>query len=148
MSVGSLRMRLENVREVQRDTHGALQAVVSVWGPDLLERTLRPERRFYSNLEEATAEIALRSTWREDLYIAFVGWDPVQRRVAIEAKINPMVSWIWIGAGTMVCGGVLCAVPRSMPIRGLGPESVRSAPRAPAEGGYRGTPAFAEWTRR
>ena len=48
----------------------------------------------------------------EDLYVALAGWEGDDAEVAIEAHVNPMVRWVWVGAGTVVLGGVLALLPR------------------------------------
>ena len=48
----------------------------------------------------------MRSTWREDLYLFIQGWD--EDLVAeFQAFVNPLVFWLWTGAGLVVAGGLL-----------------------------------------
>jgi cytochrome c-type biogenesis protein CcmF len=56
------------------------------------------------------ADIGLRSGLREDLYVILnsVGEDG---RVSIQAFVNPLVTWIWIGGGVMLVGTTVAFWP-------------------------------------
>jgi cytochrome c-type biogenesis protein CcmF len=72
---------------------------------------MRTEKRFYTNAEQPTTEVSLRSTLLEDLYVTMpaVGkkWE-----VTLRVAVNPLVSWVWIGGFVMVFGGVIAIIPR------------------------------------
>lgn len=110
--LGRWTLRLDGMRQVEGDNYLAAEAAVSVLEGDRVVRTLRPQRRFYNKSEEAAAAVSISTSWREDLYVALVGWEDAGAKAAIQVWINPMTLWIWIGAGTMVAGGALCLMPR------------------------------------
>jgi cytochrome c-type biogenesis protein CcmF len=68
---------------------------------------LHPENRFYPVQGTATTEAAIRTTLWGDLY-AVVG-DPqgTDGTYVTRLYFNPLVAWIWLGALTMVLGGLL-----------------------------------------
>jgi cytochrome c-type biogenesis protein CcmF len=72
---------------------------------------IRTERRFYTNAEQPTTEVSLRSTLLEDLYVTMpaVGEN---REVTLKVAVNPLVIWVWIGGFVMVFGGIISIVPR------------------------------------
>ena len=48
---------------------------------------------------------------REDLYITLASWTEDTSAVTINVKINPMVSWIWVGGSVLVIGTVIAMWP-------------------------------------
>lgn len=68
---------------------------------------LQPSENFYPRSREPVASPAVRSTWRDDLYVVLVGFDPNDRTAVIKAITSPLVAWIWAGGLIMVAAGVL-----------------------------------------
>ncbi len=58
-----------------------------------------------------TTEVALRSGPREDLYVVFAGISDDGRAFDVHAYVNPLVWWLWFGAGVLVVGTVLTLLP-------------------------------------
>src|SRR2546428_6429507 len=48
----------------------------------------------------------MRSTLAEDLYLVLGSYDPPSGLVTLQAFVNPLVSWLWIG-GFIMAGGTL-----------------------------------------
>ncbi|KAA0258887.1 heme lyase CcmF/NrfE family subunit [Deferribacter autotrophicus] len=68
--------------------------------------TMKPERRFYKNNENAYAEVAIYTTPLGDLYLILASYDKNEGIVGIQAIYHPLVVWIWIGCFVMVLGGI------------------------------------------
>src|SRR5438477_478289 len=81
-------------------------ARVSVWRDGRQIATLAPEKRFYKKPQQPTTEVAMRSTLGEDLYLVLGSYDPPSGLVTLQAYVNPLVSWLWIG-GVIMAGGTL-----------------------------------------
>jgi hypothetical protein len=47
----------------------------------------------------------------EDLYLNFGGMSDDNQRAVIQAYVNPLVSWIWIGGLVLIGGTLVCLVP-------------------------------------
>jgi cytochrome c-type biogenesis protein CcmF len=75
----------------------------------------QPQRRFYDKSEEPNTEVSLKSGLQADYYFTLAGWENNGQTVAIQALVNPLVSWIWIGGIVMSAGAVLCLLPRIVP---------------------------------
>ncbi len=71
-----------------------------------------PQMRFYDKSEQPSSQVALTSTLKRDAYVTLAGWDDDGQRVAIQAIINPLVAWIWIGGIVMSLGAVFCLMPK------------------------------------
>ncbi len=88
--------------------------------------TMKPEKRFYNNNENAFAEVAIRTTGLGDLYLIFSSfkipkseyplldsfYSSSNKRMVIDSEglgmqvvYEPFIVWIWIGCFIMVFGG-------------------------------------------
>ncbi|MHC5047894.1 MAG: cytochrome c-type biogenesis CcmF C-terminal domain-containing protein [Planctomycetota bacterium] len=104
---------LEEVREVN---FTAAQAAVTLTDPGGGRTSLRPQRRFYDTWkDDPNTEVAIRSTWREDVYVSLAGWEAGGTIAAIQVRINPLVLWIWLGGIVMTAGALLCMLPPLLP---------------------------------
>ncbi len=93
-------------------------ATVTVREGGRLLGEMQPGRRFFTNFpDQPMGIVAVRSTWREDLYLFIQGWD--EDLVAeFQAFVNPLVIWLWTGAGLLVAGGLLAFGWQRPPPRG------------------------------
>jgi cytochrome c-type biogenesis protein CcmF len=76
--------------------------------------TLYPEKRFYLASEQATSEVSIKSSLKEDLYIVFAGISDEEKEenvAVIQAWVNPLVIWIWIGSFTLALGALFTMLP-------------------------------------
>jgi cytochrome c-type biogenesis protein CcmF len=107
MDAGKFRLRYERITSDENSHVSRLAAVVSVWRDGRQIATLRPEKRFYKKPQQPTTEIALRSRLTEDLYLVLGSYDAPSGLVTLQAYVNPLVAWLWIGGfilgfGTLV----------------------------------------------
>jgi cytochrome c biogenesis factor len=93
----------------------AVQANVTFIAADGSTTSLVPQRRFYDKQEDANTEVAIASDWKRDVYVTLAGWEKEGQATAIQAIVNPLVSWIWAGGIVMAAGGLLCLLPRLLP---------------------------------
>ena len=78
---------------------------------------LRPEKRAYVTHEQPTTEVALLSTWRDDLYVVLAGYDEKSASATFSLYVNPLVRWLWIGGWVMALGTVLAMIPLSRGVK-------------------------------
>jgi cytochrome c-type biogenesis protein CcmF len=74
---------------------------------------LTPRMNYYPNQREPVGTPAVRSSWREDLYLSMVNVDPGRQTLGLHAIVKPMVAWIW--GATAVLG--LAALAGLVPAR-------------------------------
>jgi cytochrome c-type biogenesis protein CcmF len=84
---------------------------VSVWDEGKTVKSLRPEKRLYQTHEQPTTEVALHSTWRDDLYLVLAGYDEEKQEATFSAYVNPLVIWLWIGGWVMAIGTFFAMLP-------------------------------------
>jgi len=110
--IGRYTLTLETLEEVDEPTYLAGQAKLTLRHPDGETSVLRPQKRKYHKSPQYNSEVAIHTGLREDVYLALTGWAGRGRITHIQARIKPLVLWIWIGGAVMVFGGLLCAMMR------------------------------------
>lgn len=110
--LGTYRLELVSVQPLDKANYSARRALVKVYSATSgnFIREMYPESRFYPQSGETTSEVALRTAWKEDLYLAFAGWDG--ELLALKVFINPLQLLVWIGAMMMLFGTSFVFAPR------------------------------------
>jgi len=71
-----------------------------------------PARWYYAGREqEPTTEVALRRGPAEDLHVVLAEFDVGQQLAALQITINPLINWIWFGAGVLIFGTFIALLP-------------------------------------
>jgi cytochrome c-type biogenesis protein CcmF len=109
VTLGTYRLTLKDTHEGQNDNYLWQNASVAVMKNGADVGMLKPESRIYTASRQPTHEVALRTRLNEDLYLNFAGMNG--DRAVIQSYIFPLVSWIWIGALTLVFGTLVALVP-------------------------------------
>ena len=104
--INNYRLVYENLQEKKKGKKDVLYATISVFRDGDKVGTMHPEVIFYNDAAGNTLpEVALKSTFKEDLYIVLKSWEE-DGRGTFMIKINPMVSWIWIGTLVLSLGAL------------------------------------------
>ncbi len=74
---------------------------------------LYPEKRVYRASDQATSEVAMRSTLQDDLYVVFAGISQDTGDAVIQVYRNPLVAWLWLGGVVLGLGTLICILPDS-----------------------------------
>ncbi|MGH7904364.1 MAG: cytochrome c-type biogenesis CcmF C-terminal domain-containing protein, partial [Candidatus Dormibacteraceae bacterium] len=102
VSVAGYRMRYEGFTSARYPDHVAETARLRMGG-----ETLTPTRLLYASLGgQSASRVAIRSTPLADLYIVLVGTAP-DGTATFQLFVNPLVTWIWSGAGLLILGVLL-----------------------------------------
>ncbi len=111
MQVGRYTLRYDRI-DTQENGHVVrTAAVLPVFVGGRQIDTLMPEKRFYKKPKQPTTEVANRSTLREDLYVVLGSYDPQTQLVTIQAYVNPLVVWIWLGGLILALGTAVAVWP-------------------------------------
>jgi len=111
-------LTVSELRETPYGNYTAVSTDVVVKNVNGTTITMSPQKRFYTKSEDQpNTEVAIAATWREDLYVTLVAWDDGGKSVTIQAIVNPLVSWIWIGGVVLTIGGLFGLLPRLLPHR-------------------------------
>lgn len=116
-TVGRYTLKLESLKQQDFPNYTALISEVSVSLDDGATRiaTLHPERRLYRRNQEATTEVDIRMTPRDDLYLALAGIEAPEgsgesgkETALFKVFVNPLQMWLWVGALVVLSGtGIL-----------------------------------------
>jgi cytochrome c-type biogenesis protein CcmF len=85
-------------------------ATLSVYDGTRKVATLKPEKSFHKDQQEPTTEVAILTTFKEDLYAILAGWDG-KGTAHFKFLVNPLVIWLWIGGGVITLGAIMCMWP-------------------------------------
>lgn len=88
------------------------RAVVDIYENGIYLGQLYPRIDFYFDSQQNMTIPGQRSTFRDDLYILLVDWQPVSTIGAtFKIYVNPLVNWLWIGSITFLLGLIFAAWP-------------------------------------
>jgi cytochrome c-type biogenesis protein CcmF len=68
-----------------------------------------PEKSLYRGQDQPTTDVAIRTNFKEDLYVILAGYE--KDHATFKILVNPLVVWIWIGGGIMVLGTIVVVWP-------------------------------------
>ena len=109
--VGHYDLRVENMTQRENANYWSGQIEVAVLRDDREVARLHPEKRFYFASEQPSSEIALTRSLQEDVYLVYAGANEDQTKAVIQAYVNPLVQWVWIGGVVMILGTAICLLP-------------------------------------
>lgn len=121
--------------DITRPNRTAMEALVRV---DQAPRILHPAVSQYAPDTLGVSTPAISSTLVDDVYLTFVS--PPQRPggpATIGVIVQPLIAWLWIGAGVVALGTLLAAWPRrrapvTAPVASTGPKAMADEP-APSQ---------------
>ena len=106
MGVGPYQLTLLGVEERQVANANETRASVDVALHGKTVGVLHPAKAFYSKSQQPMTEVALRVSPAEDLYVIIGGVND-DGSVSLQAYINPLVSFVWLGGIVMVIGTLI-----------------------------------------
>jgi cytochrome c-type biogenesis protein CcmF len=113
-------LRIENLATEETPNYIAQKATVGVFENNRKVALMHPERRFYKASEQPTTEVSIRSTAKEDLYVVYAAAPQSNgSKAIIQAYINPLVMWVWLGGVVLGLGTLIAMLPnkKSMPLK-------------------------------
>lgn len=114
-TIGGYTLRYEEFSYLPSVGKDVATATLAVYEGDKQVAVLRPEKHFHHSSQQPVSEVAIRSTLKEDLYVALTGWEDASQRIALEVIVSPLVVWIWIGGGVLLVGAVVALWPARSP---------------------------------
>ena len=111
LRIDKYELRCLELRQGDTRNYAFVSAVIVALRDGLPLATLIPERRVYKAGQQASTEVSLYPTLREDLYVVYKGQSTDGKRAVIQAFVNPLVNWLWIGGVVMILGTAICLIP-------------------------------------
>ncbi len=72
---------------------------------------IQPVKEYYPASDQTWTHVALHSTLAGDVYVTLLEYLDDGSSVTIQAQVNPLVNWLWIGGAVMVLGGLIALWP-------------------------------------
>jgi len=129
-------LRYLTARPIPAQHYGGAVARLALYREGEPLAVMLPEKRMYWLEQQPSSIPAIRSTWREDLYVLLTAIES-DGSATLKIHRNPLVGWIWAGGATFLLGTVLILWPHPERPRS---ERPRPAP-APAERPREHTPS-------
>jgi cytochrome c-type biogenesis protein CcmF len=68
-------------------------------------------KSFHPNEQQPIAQVGIRTTPWEDLYLILGGVEPDGSAATLKVMVNPMVMWIWLGGLMITFGALITVIP-------------------------------------
>jgi cytochrome c-type biogenesis protein CcmF len=111
MRIGHYALQLARIEQGENANYLWYRGVFAVSKDGQPLGTLQPEKRLFRASKESTSEVAIRMRPNEDLYVNFGGMSDDNQRAVIQAFVNPLVTWVWLGGLVLIGGTLICLVP-------------------------------------
>ena len=106
LQVGPYTLTLRGVTERQKQNASLTTAILDVQRGGKFVGTEHASKALYTKSQQPMTEVALHSTPMEDLYMILGGVNE-DGSASIQAYINPLVSFVWVGGLIMVLGTII-----------------------------------------
>ncbi|MCM3575793.1 heme lyase CcmF/NrfE family subunit [Mesobacillus subterraneus] len=103
IKTGDYSLRFNELTEHTKNGNGVVVADIDVTYKGKYIGKIKPEKIFYETWPEPSTEVAIKTNWSQDLYVVLSSWEN-KDKVTFMVKVNPFVSWIWMGGIIMVIG--------------------------------------------
>ncbi len=111
--IGGYTLKIADIQDGQNDNYIWSAMHINVFSGGRQIATLEPEKRFYQASRSQASEVSIRRRLNEDLYVNFAGVNDNGKAV-VQAYVNPLVSWVWIGYWVLLFGTITCLVPSKL----------------------------------
>ncbi len=91
--------------------YGGATARVALYKDGEGVATMLPQKRLYWLEQQPSSLPAIYSTWFEDVYLILNEVEP-NGSATFKVHINPLVNWLWIGAGITIGGSIFIMWPQ------------------------------------
>lgn len=113
--VGGYSMRFDGIRQYTDNVKDVTAATLTLYNSGDKQLDVLTSKKvlykYQGNREiDNQTEVALRSTFRDDIYVIFTNFDG-RGTASFRVLINPMVSWIWAGGLVLVIGAFVIMWP-------------------------------------
>nr|WP_263325761.1 heme lyase CcmF/NrfE family subunit [Neobacillus sp. Marseille-Q6967] len=105
LEVKDYRINYERLDQKSEGINDIVYAEMTVFKNGKRIGTIQPEKVFYGNWDQPSSEVGLISSLKEDLYVVLSDWEN-DGKATFVVKINPMISWLWIGSFMIVIGSI------------------------------------------
>ena len=115
-TIGDYELRLDGFNNGENALYSFSTANLTILKNGKTVSTEFPGKRQYFSPDQATTEVAIHSTFMEDLYIVYSDYPREfrQNRAEFITYVNPLIIFVWIGGFVIVFGGIIAMIPNIM----------------------------------
>jgi len=106
LTLNKYEFRYQTAKPNLEQHYGGATARVALYKEGEGVATMLPQKRIYWLEQQPSSLPAIYSTWFEDVYLILNEVEP-DGSATFKVHINPLVNWLWIGAGVAI-GGSIC----------------------------------------
>ncbi len=110
-TIGKYDFKCTKIADVSDPNYSGIEATVDVTKNGHQVAMLSPEKRFYPASEQTTSEVRMHHTPLEDIYVVFANLKEDTGAAVMQVWINPLVSYVWLGALVLVMGTGVTLLP-------------------------------------
>ena len=109
MNIGEYKLTYNELMLKQDNLKVSAVAYMSVSRNDRPAGMMHPSYDYWFSHGDHFAEVAVRTTPAEDLFISLVwtDYDPKDKSATFRVLVNPLIVWIWVGGVFFLLGGVV-----------------------------------------
>jgi len=111
LEVGRYGFHLRELSQSDSPLYFSRKAEIDVLKNGEKLETLEPEQRFYHASQQTNSLVAIRPRLSEDVYLVYAGMSNDGSKPVIQAYINPLVNFVWLGGFVLVLGTLVALVP-------------------------------------
>jgi cytochrome c-type biogenesis protein CcmF len=89
--------------------------------------TVTPVKEYYFNKDQPWTRVDRDTTLARDVYVSLLEYSTDTGEAKVEAFVNPLISWMWIGGFVMAIGGIVALWPDGRDQRRLAARYERQA---------------------
>ncbi|NOX36783.1 MAG: heme lyase CcmF/NrfE family subunit [Calditrichaeota bacterium] len=115
MTIKNYQLKFLGVDQFRTANAEVLSASFEVYQDGKRLGILNPSKHYHPLQDQTMTEVAIRSTWKEDLYL-ILGGVQSDGSVFLKVHINPLVSWIWWGTYILIVGALIAMWPGRRPV--------------------------------
>lgn len=106
IDIGAYRINYDHLDQKKEGSNDIVYADVTVFKNGQKLGSFEPQKIFYNTQDsEPSTQVAIISSLKEDLYVVLSAWDNNGKGTFL-VKVNPMMSWLWIGSFMIVIGAL------------------------------------------
>ncbi len=118
MVTGPFELRLDKVLNDRTELYEYSEVYLSVLKEGKVVSNEVAQKRYYFASEQPTTEVAIYSTFTEDLYIVY-SEIPADDRAVLNTYVNPLIIFVWLGGLVLILGSLIAMIPDSVTHRSL-----------------------------
>jgi cytochrome c-type biogenesis protein CcmF len=127
MTVGGYELTYDSFNSYDTNEKSVGQVTFTLKKDGQFLGTVTPVKEYYFNKDQAWTRVDRHTTLARDVYVSLLEYSTDTGEAKVEAFVNPLISWMWIGGFVMAFGGIVALWPDGRDQRRLAARYERQA---------------------